>query len=275
MEDIRKNEIAVIKDSLLKKVMIEGKDNKKNYLLYFKEYYSRTGKVIKVNRTTYSKSFKDNNYYIVFEKDKDISPKIYKTDESNLDKNIKKSVIDINLLGYYLNDENLIMLQDNTHKLLDKQDLRKDLISDDAGIIKSLFILILIFPLFILFMGIISLNPLLMSISLLLFLIPYIILVIFNSNKIKISNDINNGNFIIQEDKVEEINKTLDYRSTYRLRTIYLKKYKKEIRVPKKEFVEIKKNDNVYLILNKKKEVIRCYNAKYVQFDKELEEYIK
>lgn len=275
MEDIRKNEIAVIKDSLLKKVMIEGKDNKKNYLLYFKEYYSRTGKVIKVNRTTYSKSFKDNNYYIVFEKDKDISPKIYKTDESNLDKNIKKSVIDINLLGYYLNDENLIMLQDNTHKLLDKQDLRKDLISDDAGIIKSLFILILIFPLFILFMGIISLNPLLMSISLLLFLIPYIILVIFNSNKIKISNDINNGNFIIQKDKVEEINKTLDYRSTYRLRTIYLKKYKKEIRVPKKEFVEIKKNDNVYLILNKKKEVIRCYNAKYVQFDKELEEYIK
>lgn len=275
MEDIRKNEIAVIKDSLLKKVMIEGKDNKKNYLLYFKEYYSRTGKVIKVNRTTYSKSFKDNNYYIVFEKDKNINPKIYKTDESNLDKNIKESVIDINLLGYYLNDENLIMLQDNTHKLLNKQDLRKDLISDDAGIIKSLFILILIFPLFILFMGIISLNPLLMSISLLLFLILYIILVIFNSNKIKISNDINNGNFIIQEDKVEEINKTLDYRSTYRLRTIYLKKYKKEIRVPKKEFVEIKKNDNVYLILNKKKEVIRCYNAKYVQFDMELEEYIK
>lgn len=274
MEDIRKNDIAVVKDSLLKKVTIENKENKKVYLLYFKEYYSRTGKSIKVNRTTYSKAFKDNEYFIVFEKDNK-EPKVYKKDEDNLDKNIKKSIIDINMLGYYLDDENLIMMQDNTHKLLNKQDLKKDLINDDASAIKSLFILILIFPLFILFMGIISLNILLIILSLLLFLVPFIILLFFNSSKIEISRDIKDGNFTIQEDKIEEINKTLDYRSTYRLRTLTFKKYNKEIRVPKKEFVEVKKNDKVYLIINSKKEAIRCYNAKYVQFDEELEEYIK
>ena len=117
MENIRKNKIAVIKDSLLKKITVESKDNKKTYLLYFKEYYSRTGKTIRVNRTTYSKAFKDNNYFIVFEKDKEEEPIVYKTDESNLDKKIKQYVIDINLLGIYLDDEDLIMLQDNTNKL--------------------------------------------------------------------------------------------------------------------------------------------------------------
>lgn len=81
MEDIRKNEIAVIKDSLLKKVTLESKDKKRTYLLYFKEYYSRTGKAIKVNRTTYLKSFKDNNYYIVFENKENKDIKIYKTDD--------------------------------------------------------------------------------------------------------------------------------------------------------------------------------------------------
>ena len=275
MEDIRKNEIAVIKDILLKKVVKESKDNKKHYLLYFTEYYSRTGKVIEVNRTMYAKSFKDNKYYIVFEKDKDKSPKIYKTDERNLDSNIKKSVIDISLLGYYLSDLDLVMSQDNTKKLLNREDLRKDLINEDANVFQSLFILILIFPLFILFIGIVSLNLLIIGISLLLFFIPYTILLIFNRKKIETSNEIKYGNFTIQKDKVDEINKTLDYRSTYRLRTLTFKKYKKELRVPKKEFVEIKKNDDVYLIINKKKEVIRCYNAKYVQFDKELEEYTK
>lgn len=275
MEDIRKNEIAVIKDSLLKKVTLESKDKKRTYLLYFKEYYSRTGKAIKVNRTTYLKSFKDNNYYIVFENKENKDIKIYKTDEQTLDKNIKKYIIDITLLGYYLGDEHLIMMQDNTQKLLNKDDLRKDIINDEVGIIRSLFVLILIFPLFLLFMGIISSKVSLIVIGLILFIVPYIIIWIYSSKKIKISNEINKGKFIIQEDKVDEINKTLDYRSTYRLRTLTFKKYKKEIRVPKKEFLEIKKNDKVYLLLNKKKEVIRCYNAKYVQFDKDLEEYIK
>ena len=275
MEDIRKNEIAVIKDSLLKKVTLESKDKKRTYLLYFKEYYSRTGKAIKVNRTTYLKSFKDNNYYIVFENKENKDIKIYKTDEQTLDKNIKKYIIDITLLGYYLGDEHLIMMQDNTQKLLNKDDLRKDIINDEVGIIRSLFVLILIFPLFLLFMGIISSRVSLIVIGLILFFVPCIIIWIYSSKKIKISNEINKGKFIIQEDKVDEINKTLDYRSTYRLRTLTFKKYKKEIRVPKKEFLEIKKNDKVYLLLNKKNEVIRCYNAKYVQFDKDLEEYIK
>lgn len=167
------------------------------------------------------------------------------------------------------------MMQDNTQKLLNKDDLRKDIINDEVGIIRSLFVLILIFPLFLLFMGIISSKVSLIVIGLILFIVPYIIIWIYSSKKIKISNEINKGKFIIQEDKVDEINKTLDYRSTYRLRTLTFKKYKKEIRVPKKEFLEIKKNDKVYLLLNKKNEVIRCYNAKYVQFDKDLEEYIK
>ncbi|MDO4996899.1 MAG: hypothetical protein Q4E69_06935, partial [Bacilli bacterium] len=123
--------------------------------------------------------------------------------------------------------------------------------------------------------GIVSLNLLIVGISILLFIIPLTILLIFNRKKIEIASDIDYGNFIIQKDKIDEINKTLDYRSTYRLRTLTFKKYKKELRVPKKEFVEVKKNDDVYLVLNKKKEVIRCYNAKYVQFDKELEDYIK
>lgn len=275
MEDIRKNEMAVIKDSLLKKITVESKDKKRTYLLYFKEYYSRTGKAIKVNRTTYLKSFKDNNYYIVFENNENKDIKIYKTDEPTLDKNIKKYLIDITLLGYYLGDEHLIMMQDKTNKLLNKDDLRKDITNDEAGVIRSLFVLILIFPLFLLFMGIISSKLSLIIIGLILFFVPYIIIWIYSSKKIKISSEINKGKFIIQEDKVDEINKTLDYRSTYRLRTITLKKYKKEIRVPKKEFLEIKKNDKVYLLLDKKNEVIRCYNAKYVQFDKDLEEYIK
>lgn len=275
MEDIRKNEMAVIKDSLLKKITVESKDKKRTYLLYFKEYYSRTGKAIKVNRTTYLKSFKDNNYYIVFENNENKDIKIYKTDEPALDKNIKKYLIDITLLGYYLGDEHLIMMQDKTNKLLNKDDLRKDITNDEAGVIRSLFVLILIFPLFLLFMGIISSKLSLIIIGLILFFVPYIIIWIYSSKKIKISSEINKGKFIIQEDKVDEINKTLDYRSTYRLRTITFKKYKKEIRVPKKEFLEIKKNDKVYLLLDKKNEVIRCYNAKYVQFDKDLEEYIK
>lgn len=273
MEDIRKNEMAVIKDVLLKKVVKESKDNKKHYLLYFTEYYSRTGKTIEVNRTMYSKAFKDNKYYIVFEKNE--PPKIYKTDEHNLDKNIKKNIIDITLLGYYLNEDNLIMQQDNTHKLLNREDLRKDLINEDINVLRSLFILILIIPLFLFFISVVTINVPLVIISLLLFIIPYIILLIFNYKKIVISNDIKKGQFTIQKDKVEEINKSLDYRSTYRLRTITLKKYKKEIRVPKKEFIEIKKNSDVYLIINKKKEIIRCYNTQYVEFDKELEEYIK
>lgn len=273
MEDIRKNDIAIIKDVLVKK-KTEDNQNRKEYLLYFKDYYDRTGKTIKVNRTTYSKAFKDNDYYIVFKRDNNENPSVYKKDADNLDKETLKCQIDIKLLGYFLDDEDLIMTQNNTHKFLNKDDLNRDITKDDFNILKSLIIIILIFPLFILFMGLASLNIRLIIVSILLFISSFLVLYAFNYKKIKISNQIKNGKFKIQIDKIESINKSLDFRSTYLLRTLTFKKCNKEIRVPKRDFLEVKKGDKVYLVLDNKKNIITCYNAKYVQFDKDLEEYI-
>lgn len=273
MEDIRKNETAVIKDTLLSKKKEEN-NNKIEYILYFKDYYDRTGKTIKVNRMTYSKAFKDNEYYLVFKKDSNDPPSIYKKDVDKLEKEILNTKIDIKFLGYYLDDEDLVMTQNNTRKYLDKNELKNDINKDDFNTTKSLIIIILIFPLFILFLGAISLSVKLLSVSLLLFIISFLIIFIFNYEKIKVSSNIKYGNFKIQSDTVEHINKTLDVRSTYLLRTLTFKKNKKEIRVPKRDFLEIKKGDKVYLILDNKKNIMACYNAKYTKFDKDLEEYI-
>ncbi len=275
--NVSKNKYVIIEDILEDMEMIvnhsssDSVDTRDYYYLYFKNYFSKYNKRVRVKQKVYNNAKKGDAFYLVF-----INNIVYAFNKKDYILSDTNRTLDIKLLKNHYNIKDFKLDENHNIYKINKKMIINDFFDNSQ---KKTIIFCLLIDLFLIGVGVmlcfnfIKFNWL----ALVLILIAFIFFLFLTIIKIKylsgVIRNIKKDNFCIKTDKVVSINNGVPFRDSNEIISFKFNNYKKIVYADKKDFNNIKIDDEVYLVFVKnEKEPIKLYNTENSVLDNDLKE---